>query len=146
MNEEKIMTTTLEQLSDYEFKVTFDRPEGVSLVVDEPSPLGKDQGPNAAQLLSTAIGNCLSASLLFCLRKVRIEPGKIETTIKTSFTRNSKDLKRIGKVHVLIEPHLPNSDQAGYARCLKLFEDYCVVTQSVRAGVPVEVEVIPSSS
>jgi organic hydroperoxide reductase OsmC/OhrA len=113
MDEERVMTTTLDQLSDYEFKVTFDRPEGASLIVDEPAPLGNDQGPNAAQLLSTAIGNCLSASLLFCLRKVRIEPRKIKTTIKTSFARDSKGLKRIGKVHVVIEPHLPSPDQAG---------------------------------
>jgi hypothetical protein len=36
MSEEKMMTTALEQLSDDEFKVTFDRPEGVSHVVDAP--------------------------------------------------------------------------------------------------------------
>lgn len=119
MNEEKVMTTTLEQLSNYEFKVTYNRPEGASLVVDEPAPLGKDQGPNAAQLLSTAIGNCLSASLIFCLRKVWIERRKIRTTIKTSFSRDPKGFKRIGKVQVVIEPQLPGPDQARYVRCLR---------------------------
>jgi hypothetical protein len=36
--------------------------------------------------------------------------------------------------------------QAGYARSLKLFEDYCVVTQSVRQGIDVKVEVQPPAA
>jgi hypothetical protein len=30
-------------------------------------------------------------------------------------------------------------------RCLELFEDFCVVTQSVRAGINVEVDVEPTA-
>lgn len=33
------------------------------------------------------------------------------------------------------------ADEGRIERCLKLFEDYCVVTQSVRAGLDVSVEV-----
>ncbi len=62
--------TKLELLEGYKFKFGFDM-EGVpSLVVDEIKPIGEGSGPNPSRLLSTAVGHCLSSSLLYCLRKL----------------------------------------------------------------------------
>ena len=101
-------------------------------------------GPNATQVLSAAIGNCLSASLLYCLRRARIEPTKIKTTVKTTLTRNEKGRLRIGGVRVSINPQFEEYALGDVGRCLELFEDYCVVTQSVRQGIDVQVELVPS--
>ena len=48
---------------------------------------------------------------------------------------------RIGKIKVEIEPDFDGADAAKIERCLGIFEDYCVVTQSVRKGIDVSVEV-----
>jgi uncharacterized OsmC-like protein len=58
----------LRQVQDYQFDVEFatDLP---TWRVDEPPPLGQGQGPTPVQLLAAAVGNCLSDSLLFALRK-----------------------------------------------------------------------------
>ncbi len=85
MANETTFTVSLTQEEDYQFRVTFDSPEIATLLVDEPAPLGKNEGPNAARLAAAAVASCLSASLLF--------------------------------------------------------EDFCIVTQSVRQGIPVHVEV-----
>jgi len=37
--------------------------------MDEPEPMGGNSGPNACKVLAATIGNCLTASLLFCLQK-----------------------------------------------------------------------------
>jgi hypothetical protein len=34
-------------------------------------------------------------------------------------------------------------DTARFDRCRQVFEDFCIVTQSVRAGIPVDVQIYP---
>lgn len=132
---------TLEQTADFEFRVRFDKPQYADLMMDEPEPLGKDAAPSAARILAAAIGNCLSASLLFCARKAKAELGPIRTRVRTEIARNEKGRLRIAGVEVEIDPQIAEAEKQKALRCLSLFEDYCVVTQSVRQGIPVKVTV-----
>jgi organic hydroperoxide reductase OsmC/OhrA len=138
--EEKHFTTTVELIKDYEFRVNFG--EGIAaLLVDEPQPLGGGHGPNASRLVSAAVGNCLSASLLFCLRRGRVEPRHIKSTVTTTMTRNEKGRWRVHGAEVSLVMDLDPQHRDRIGRCLELFEDYCVVTQSVRQGIGVAVTV-----
>jgi len=134
-------TIEMEQVEDYAFRVRFDKEHFPTLHMDEPVPLGKDSGPNASRVLAAAIGNCLSASLLFCARKGRVAIGPIRTKISVRTARNERKRLRIVGVSVEIDPHVPEPDRQKALLCLDLFEDYCVVTQSIRQGIPVEVSV-----
>jgi len=137
-------TITMEQLQDFEFKVKFDW-EGVDeLLLDEPAPLGGSKGPNAARLVAAAVGNCLSASLLFCLQRAKVEVNGVKTQVSGALVRNEQKRLRIGDIQVRIELDTP-AERARLERCLGLFEDYCVVTQSVREGIEVGVEVVDPS-
>ncbi|UCD94748.1 MAG: OsmC family protein [Candidatus Zixiibacteriota bacterium] len=139
--EDKQVTVTLEQKKGYEFHIKFD--EGVELLMDEPEPLGEGRGPNASKVLSAAVGNCLSASLLFCLQKARVETRVVRTTVTTKLTRNEQNRLRIGSSLVKIEIDLDRDSAPARAdRCIELFEDFCIVTASVRNGVDVKVEVV----
>src|SRR5687767_7098156 len=66
---ESPISVSLEQESDFAFRITFDNEGFAPLLTDEPSPLGHDRGPNPSRLLLASVVNCLSASLLFALRK-----------------------------------------------------------------------------
>jgi uncharacterized OsmC-like protein len=132
---------TVEQLDGYEFRVRFDKPQYPDLRMDEPAPLGKDAAPNPARILAAAIGNCLSASLLFCANKSRVAIGPVRSTVRTHLARNERGRLRIAKVEVEIESPVKDDDREKVTRCLGLFEDFCVVTQSVRDGIDVEVSV-----
>lgn len=132
---------TIEQEQDFEFKVRFDQPQFPEWLLDEPAPMGRDAGPNAARALAAAIGNCLSASLLFCSRKAKVTTGPIRTKVRTRIVRNERGRLRIGKVDVEIDLDLPDAEKAKAMRCRGLFEDYCVVTESVRHGIEVAVSV-----
>ncbi len=127
--------------SGYAFTVDFGQ-EGVpDLTVDEPPPLGTGTGPNAARLIAAAVGNCLGASLLFCLRRSRIHVKRLRATVEGTLVRNERGRSRIGEIRVKLAPDVPPEERDRMGRCLEVFEDYCVVTESVREGIPVAVEV-----
>ncbi len=134
-------TVRIEQVEDFEYRVRFDKEQHETLRLDEPEPLGKDRAPNASRILAAAVGNCLAASLLFCLRKSRIEPRGMKAEARVRIVRNERGRLRVGKITVEIDPGLTEEDRERAARCVTLFEDFCVVTQSVRQGLDVEVSV-----
>lgn len=134
-------TLTMQQTGNYEFRVRFDKSQFADLDLDEPPPLGDDNAPNATRILAAAIGNCLSASFLFCTRKARVTLGPIRTTVKTRIVRNDHGRLRVAGVDVEIDPGIPDAEKQKALRCLELFEDFCVVTQSVRHGIDVQVRV-----
>jgi organic hydroperoxide reductase OsmC/OhrA len=140
-SEPESFTTILERTDGYRFKVRFDSPDLPEMILDEPKPLGEGSGPNASRLLSAAVGQCLSASLLFCLAKARLNVERLETTVETSFRRNEKGRLRIDSLRVHLHLSTGRGDVERLKRCSELFEDFCVVTQSVRQGIPVSVDV-----
>lgn len=136
-------TIAIEQVDGYEFRVKLDKPQYAEIAVDEPPPLGKDRAPNAARLLAAAVANCLTASLFFCMSRAGSPPKGIRSEAKVSIVRNDQKRLRIGKVEVVIHPI--DGDPATLEKCLTTFEDFCIVTQSVRQGLDVEVRVEPRS-
>jgi uncharacterized OsmC-like protein len=133
---------SLRRLARYEFETRFDWENVAPLLVDEPKPLGGGRGPNAARLIGVAVGNCLSASLLFCLEKAKQTVIDIHTDVVGTMLRNERGRLRVGKLDVRITLDVAAEEPVRVTRCLELFEDYCVVTASVRRGIPVSVVVV----
>lgn len=131
---------------NFVFEASFDAaPASPPVVIDEPPPLGGGSGPNAADLLAAAVGNCLSASLLMCLQKSRAEVGALETTVTARMERNDRGRLRIAAFDVEIHPSIGTGDDSKLERCRGLFEEFCTVTASVRHGIPVNVVVVPKA-
>jgi organic hydroperoxide reductase OsmC/OhrA len=131
---------TVEQVKDFEFRVRFDNEAFAPLTLDEPPPLGHDAAPNAARVLAAAIGNCLAASLVFCLKKAKVTASDVKASVAVEIVRTPERRLRIGKVDVTLHTSIPEADPA-LQGCLGMFEDFCVVTQSVRRGIDVAVRV-----
>lgn len=142
MSETHGFNLTLEQVQDFEFRVKFDGPGVADLMLDEPAPLGRGAGPNAARLIGAAVANCLSSSLLFCLRKFRQSPGTLRADVRGEIVRNDQGRMRIGRFDVTIHLGAAPGTLQHFDRCLAQFEDFCVVTESVRHGIPVGVRVV----
>jgi organic hydroperoxide reductase OsmC/OhrA len=134
----------VEQVDGYQFRVRFDKPEYPELLTDEPPPLGHDRGPNPARVLAASIAGCLSASLLFCLSRAKVPVSAVNSDVKVDLVRNENNRLRIGKVGVRLHPRL--GPGAAIEGCLDKFEDFCVVTQSVREGVAIDVSVEPEAA
>jgi len=138
------MTTTsvsLQQQTDYRFEIRFgDNIPG--LIADDPPPLGKGEGPSPAQLLCASVGNCLSDSLLFALRKFKQAPEPLRCEVQAEVGRNPEGRLRILGIHATLRLGVAASTLEHLDRALAQFEEFCTVTQSVREAVPVRVTVI----
>ncbi len=135
-------TVIVERLNNFEFRVRFDNPEFPEWVLDEPSPLGEDKGPNATRALAAAVGNCLSASLMFCLQRSKLVVDTIRAEVTPTTARNEEGRWRIQQIDVKIHIQMAEDDAPRFQRCVDIFENYCIVTASVRQGIPVNVEIL----
>ena len=135
-------TLTLTRQQDYQFNVQFDLAGVPDLLLDEPLPLGSGAGPNASRLLAAAVANCLSASLLFCLGKFKQDPHGATAKVKGKMVRNEKGHLRVGgfEVDIRLEQTVDRLEH-----CAAQFEEFCVVTDSVRKGIPVSVRVLDAA-
>lgn len=88
------------------------------------------------------MANCLSASLLFCLRKSKVEVDDVQTEAEPTVERNEEGYWRVKKIAVSIRVTLrERADRSKVSRCLDIFENYCVVTEAIRKGIEVGVSV-----
>ena len=140
MSEEKTFQISMRRIEDFKFEVDFGI-QNIELIMDEPEPVGNNSGPNASRVLAAAIGNCLTASFLFCLQKSRVEIGEINTKVNGTILRNKKGRWRIMEITVEIIPDIPHAFDEQFNRCINLFEDFCIVSQSIKQGIPINVKV-----
>ena len=110
------------------------RLHGAPYVSDEPDPVGEASGPATPALLGSAIGHCLSASLLEALRHAHLEVLDFETEVAAVVKPNEDGLPRIDHVDVKIRPHLAESSPR-MQRCADVFLKYCRVSCSVKRGL-----------
>jgi organic hydroperoxide reductase OsmC/OhrA len=140
MSEERTHHVTVRLARDYEFIADFaDIPGAPSMRFDEPQPLGSNGAPSAAAVLGAAIGNCLAASLAFCLRRARMEVQGLTAHVTTHVVRNDRGRFRINGIDVELAPVVGGGASGRLDRCGELFEDFCTVTASVQHGIPVHV-------
>lgn len=137
---ESTQSAGLTQVQDYQFEIGFGTP-GPALLADEPPPLGHGAGPSPVQLLAAAVGNCLSASLLFALRKFKQAPEPLSCTVQAQVGRNAEGRIRVLAMTARLTLGVPATSLEHLDRVLATFEAYCTVTQSVNAAIPVTVEV-----
>lgn len=135
----KTFQFNLRMLEKYRFEIDFG--EYGNIHTDEPSPLGDDQGPNPARLLAASVANCLAASLLFSIRKFREDAGVVTARVSATIDREEG---RWRVMHIDVRLQLGNAAEniPHLHRALAQFEDFCVVTQSVRKGIAVDVSIV----
>ncbi len=131
---------SLTQQQDYQFRVEFGG-SVPALLGDEPAPLGQGLGPSPVQFLAAAVGNCLSDSLLFALRKFKQAPEPIRCDVDAEVGRNAEGRVRVLNMTARLHLGVAAGALEHLDRVLSQFESFCTVTQSVGQGIPIKVEV-----
>jgi len=141
---ETLQPIRLKLRNGYRFDVDFGLGNAPALTTDASPPLGQGTGPDSEMLLMAAVGNCLSASLAFSLRKFRNEGVSMQTTVDGQLSRNEQGRLRVHSIRVSMHLGVPVASLRLAERALAQYEDFCVVTQSVRKAIPVEALVFDS--
>ncbi len=131
---------TVTRQERYRFVVDFG--PGIEVALgDEPAPLGEGTGPSPSQFLAAAVANCLSSSLVFAINKYKEDPGALATSVTCEVGRSDKGRLRILGMAVEMTLGTAPETLGHLQRALAGFEDFCTVSQSVRAGIPFSVTV-----
>jgi organic hydroperoxide reductase OsmC/OhrA len=141
MSEEKTFKVDMTREDGFVFKVDFGLDGVEPLVMDEPAPLGGELGPNASKVLAATVGNCLCASLLFCLQKSKVDVSGMKATVDGVTARNQEGRWRIREMNVEISPEVSEGSRKKLGRCVELFESFCIVSQSIEQGIPINIRV-----
>ena len=130
---------TIKQVADYQFEVNFGS-------AHYPGP---DRGrgradrrrgrPLPEQLLVAGVANCLVASFVFALSKHRENAHGIEAQARCRIARNAEGRLRVAGIDVAIVLGAEARNLNRIDRVLAQFECFCTVSESVKAGIPVEV-------
>ncbi len=131
---------TLRQQQDFQFEIDFGA-DVPTLLGDEHPPLGQGKGPTPVQLLAAAVGNCLSDSLLFALRKFKQAPEPITCEVTATIGRNEQGRLRVQGFGVELSLGVPAAQLQHLDRVLTQFEDFCTVASSVSQSIPLTIAV-----
>jgi len=132
----------LTQIEGYSFMIDFGLNGVAPLIGDEDPPLGNNTGPDPSRLLGAAVAQCTLSSLLFCMQKSRAELRGLNATAIVRFGRNEKNRLRITGIDLKIDADISKSERSKLERCLPIFQDFCTVSQSVKTGIPVTIEMM----
>ena len=112
--------------------------------IDEPESFhGTDLGPSSTEYLLIGIGGCMGSSLAYCLQKRKIKIKDMEIIVDGKLkVEGPKNHLRLAKVNVELFLSLKkgNSSQ-NVDTCINNFLEYCVLTNSVIQGIPIDIKV-----
>ena len=139
---EKTLLLTVKSRGGMALEIDFEDEAVATLQVDEPPPMGTGSGPDPTQLLAAAVGSCLTASAVYCFQKSRIQLEGVETRVRGTIERNPQNRLRVSRIDVEVETTFAGEvPRKRVDTCLGLFEDFCTVSESVRQGIPIHVDV-----
>ena len=131
----------MKRVSGYKYEIVFDELPGAKIVSDEPAPEGTSEGVSASMMLAGAVGHCLTSSLMFCMQKSRAQLKDLSTDVDLVMERNQKGRWRVKEIKVKLKPLVDSVDAEKLERCRGIFQDFCIVSASVRDGIKIDVDV-----
>jgi uncharacterized OsmC-like protein len=113
--------------------------------VDEPESFhGTDIGPSSVEYLLIGIGGCLATTFAYSLQRRSIGVNGIDVVVdgRLAHVEPKKRLRLINvDVKITYLPQ-PNTSLKKINMCIEEFEEFCIVSQSIQNGFPINVECI----
>ena len=97
-------------------------------------------GPSPIKLLALSVLGCLAVCFEFCLQKKGFTLSDLDGRAEVTFTRKDKEFWRIRKIDIDLLPKIDNTEmRKSVAQCKNLFEQHCIISESLRKGMEINV-------
>jgi uncharacterized OsmC-like protein len=132
---------SLKQVEEMVFKGDLGSFKIENLYIDEREvKRGEKKGTSPTKLLALSLLGCLAASFSFCLQKKNLSLSDLEGKAEVTISRNENGFWRVKKIEVEILPKIDTPELHKRAdQCMKFFEQYCIIAESLRTGFEVNV-------
>ena len=141
MVEELKTKVGLKQQEEMIFKCDLGQLKMQDLYIDEKHKQETERiGPSPIKLLALSILGCLAASFTFCLQKKNFILSDLEGKAEVTIARNDKGFWRVKKIDIIIIPKVDDPKMRKRVdQCRKFFEQYCIISESLRNGIDLDV-------
>jgi uncharacterized OsmC-like protein len=114
-----------------------------NLYIDEKNKKETEKlGPSPVKLLGLSVLGCLAASFSFCLQKSDFSLLGLNGSAEVTITRNDKGFWRVNKIDIEMVPQIDTPEMHKRVnQCGKFFEQYCIISESLRTGFEVNVNI-----
>ncbi len=136
----EVVSVNVTRLNKYRFQVDFGEELEPGLA-DEPAPLGEGTAPSPVQWLAAAVANCLAASMVFAFGRYREDVGALQTEVTCEIGRNDKGRLRVVGLDAQLTLGRDADGLEHLEPVLRSFADFCTVSKSVEAGIPLRIAV-----
>ena len=118
--------------------------EFTDIYIDEPESFhGENKGPSPVEYFLIGVGGCMGSTFTYCLQKQDIEIESLEIVVdghlKHAGSKMSLQLVKIDAEILLTVKNGESPDKIEH--CLKTFREYCIVSNSLTHGIPIEIKV-----
>ena len=136
----KICDVELKHREGCMFDARFRTKEG-DLLMREPFGIGIDYGPEAVTLFTMSAAYCMAASLNYYLAKARVLPTTLRAKGHVEMRLTDEHYRRIKCLDIDIRIEVAEKEHKRLERALSRFNDFCIITESIRGSFPVRVQV-----
>jgi len=99
-------------------------------------------GPSSVGYLLIGIGGCLGSTFAFCLKKKKVEFTSLEIILDGILKHNGPKLHlRLNRINCQINISLNHNQYNLLEECIQTFQKYCVVSESIINGIPLNVKI-----
>ena len=112
--------------------------------IDEPESFhGTDKGPSPVEFFLIGIGGCLGSTFAYCLQRHNVEIDALEVVVDGQL-KHAGPIMSLRLVDIAVELLVTardNESSEKIEQCIKSFQEYCIVTNSITQGIPLDVKV-----
>jgi len=138
----------VESTEEFEVNLSWDGESGGEVILNKYDSLkidtpikygGLGRGLCPVELFFSSIAGCLTTTVLFFKRKMRLEINGLKVSVKGEMNSHGSKGYFIGRIKAIMNIEVNNGDEEKAKTCSELAKKYCPLTRSMEGSLPIEI-------